>query len=425
MVNPKFAIKTLGCKVNQYEEQVLREKLLKAGFCEAGLKEADVIIVNSCSVTDQADKKTIKLIHRSKRENPYAKIIVTGCFAILDEDIRFLRAIREVYKVIPGQEKNNIVSELAPIFGLPAGTVGDKEEVSGFKGHTRVFLKIQDGCDQRCAYCKVNAIRGKGRSRDEQEILLELRRFLDKGYKEIVLTGVCLGAWTSADKKLDHLLGAICEVPGKFRIRLSSIEPNNVDSKIIDVISSSEKFCRHLHIPLQSGSSAVLKRMNRRYDAQKFYELTENLRKKMPLIGITTDVIAGFPGESEEDHLETKAFLGKVKPSRLHVFGYSDREGAISTGYPDKVRRDVVQSRVNELIELGDELQKKFCYNFVDRDVEVMVEQGSGGVFLEGYSSEYLRVRIKNSEKCTAKNELVTVKVVAVDDSAPCLLASL
>ncbi|RKY42689.1 MAG: tRNA (N(6)-L-threonylcarbamoyladenosine(37)-C(2))-methylthiotransferase MtaB [Candidatus Makaraimicrobium thalassicum] len=423
MKAPKFAIKTLGCKVNQYEEQVLRENLLRFGFQESGPGKADLFIVNSCTVTDQADRKTKKLIRRVKRENPRVKIFVTGCYAVFEEDIEELRSLPEVHRVVPGRDKMRLPHLLGPCFSGHTAGKRVEERVSGFDSHTRGFLKMQDGCDQNCSYCKVRLVRGSSRCRDEHDILDEVTRLAGKGYKEIVLTGICLGAWTgSKGQGIPDILREIDRVEGDFRVRLSSIEPNYIDDSLIETIAASRRICRHLHIPLQNGSDRILGLMNRRYTTEQFRALVRRIRKLMPLAGLTTDVIVGFPGESEMDFDRTLRFIRDIEPSRLHVFKYSDRRGTSSFRVRDKVSSIVARDRVALLIKAGDELKAEFCNKFIGREVDVLAEHRSKGVSLAGYTGEYLRTRLDGFDG--SAGNIIRVKIHSVDKNSSCLLAS-
>ena len=416
MKSPTFAIKTLGCKVNQYETQVLRENLLRFGFRESGAREADLAIINSCTVTDRADKKTVKLIRKVKRENSGAKIFVTGCYAVFAEDIKKLRSLPEVYRVVPGGDKLRLPLILSSLFGKGGSDKQVKEQVSGFDFHTRAFVKIQDGCDQNCSYCKVSLVRGPSRCRGEQDILAEMIRLVKAGYREIVLTGICLGAWRGNEGRgLPDLLKKIEGLKGDFRVRLSSIEPNHIDDALIKTIAASRKVCRHLHVPLQNGSDRILDAMNRRYTTGQFSRLVGRIRKRMPLAGLTMDVIAGFPGESEKDFKRTLKFIRKIKPSRLHVFRYSDRNGTRSFSSSGKVPLEISKNRVERLMRTGNELQAEFCAKFVNREVDVLVEQRSGRTFLEGYTGEYLRMKLNGFPGCEG-NTTIRTKVDSADE---------
>lgn len=419
----KFSIKTLGCKVNQYEEQVIRENLNSMGFSETDPSLADLFILNSCTVTGQADIKTRKLLKTIKKNNPGIKVFVTGCYAVLEKDIRTLEAMPEVDRVISGNDKAKLPLEICSDLDVKCGGVDLKNSVSGFDSHTRAFIKIQDGCDQRCAYCKVNIVRGPSTSRGVDDILEEVGRLAARGYKEMVLTGICLGSWKGpGDKDLAGLLKEIEAIEGDFRIRLSSIEPNHIDDGLIKVISSSPRFCSHFHIPLQSGSDSMLKAMRRGYNRAIFEGLVRRIRAKMPLAGITMDVIVGFPGETDQDFSLTMDFIRKIRPSRLHVFKYSDREGTPSFGMSGKVPSFVAKERVLRLIQEGEELKRAFCLDFIGKEVDVLVEGFSSSGVQEGYSGEYARVRLEGFDKY--EGQIIRVSVDEIDADRIELIAS-
>ena len=416
----KFSIKTLGCKVNQYEEQAIRENLIKYGFTEADPKEADIFILNSCTVTNEADRKSVKLMRKIKKENPSIKVFVTGCYAVLEKDIERLEAMPEVDVVINGKVKKDVPKIIAASFDAFDDKLCVKEEISSFSGHTRSFLKIQDGCDQKCSYCKVNIVRGPSRSRKEEEIINEVERLISSGHKEIVLTGICIGSWRGeGGKKLSDLLGVIDKIDKDFRVRISSIEPNHIDQELIEVMSRLNKICQHLHIPLQSGSSRMLKLMGRRYTQEDFENLVMKIRSKMPLAGITIDVIIGFPGEEEEDFTNTVDFLENIKPSRMHVFKYSDREGTVSFENENKVPVYAARRRVEKIIQMGEDFQKVFCKSFVDKEVKLLIEKIDDNI-AEGYTAEYLRVKVDASR--ARKGDIISAKVTSVDKNSPCLI---
>ena len=417
----KFAVKALGCKVNQYEEQVLRENLSQMGFEESEPGNADVFILNSCTVTDTADAKTRKLIRSVKKRNPDLKVFVTGCYAVFKDDIATLESMPEIEEVIPGKDKWKIPSIVERYLTGEKSDRPLKEEVSGFHAHTRAFLKVQDGCDQRCAYCKVNLVRGPSRSRGRGEIFEEAARLAAGGYREIVITGICLGSWRGENgERLPDLVKELDKVPGDFRIRLSSIEPNHIDGDLINVIACSGKVCRHLHVPLQSGSDRILSLMNRRYGLSDFRDIIGNVRRKMPMLGLTMDVIAGFPGETDKDFACTMDLISELVPSRLHVFKYSDRKGTPAYGYADKVPSAVSKERVERLIREGERLQAEFCEKFIGKEVEILVEERKKREYAEGYTSEYLVARIDGVD--VERGQIVRDKVTGVDKTIPCLL---
>ena len=321
--NTTFLIKTLGCKVNQYESDKIRERLAMYGFREAGAPgRADIYIINSCTVTHKADRETRRLIRHFNHLNPASKIFVAGCYAETDKDRSELSKIGGITHLIRNKEKNDIPDIIAKEFNVRDKDPSRKDRTI-FTDRDRAFLKIQDGCDNRCAYCKVSMVRGQSVSRDESEILEEIGHLVSLGFKEIVLTGVCLGAWGGEKKEpqdLSYLLRSICRVEGDFRIRLSSIEPEYVTDDLIETISLSPKICDHLHVSLQSGSDEILRLMNRKYSAKQFAVLIKRIRKRIPKCAFTTDIIVGFPGEDDRAFRETSRFLSKVRPSRDHIF---------------------------------------------------------------------------------------------------------
>jgi threonylcarbamoyladenosine tRNA methylthiotransferase MtaB len=396
-VPTKFSIKTLGCKVNQYEEQVIREKVLDMGYVETDPKDADIFILNSCTVTGEADRKTLQLIRRVKRDNPGVRVVVTGCYAVVEKDIETLRAMPEVDMVVPGKDKTRIKEFLGCLEDNARVGVFD-QGISGFSGHSRAFVKVQDGCDQRCSYCKVNIVRGPSVSRPYEDIMAEVKTLISKGYREVVLTGICIGAWkVPGHSSIAALIDNVCRIDGNFRVRVSSIEPNHIDERFIKTVSSSKKFCRHIHIPLQSGSDTILEKMKRRYTSTQFKDIVSRLRREMPFLGISTDIIVGFPGERSSDFNATREFVQQIKPSRIHVFPYSDRPGTSASRMEGRVPVQEVKNRVKILLEDGKHLQKMFCKSFIEKDIEVLVEAKSYDGAIEGYTAEYVRVRAHKS----------------------------
>ncbi len=410
-----FALRSLGCKVNQYDAQVIREDLIKAGCVESGPAEADIVLINSCTVTDQADTKTRKLIKRLKRENPSSRIFVTGCSAVFPEDMGRLKALPEVAGVISKWDEEGmsiIVDGAGPALPRPAHSINDT--VAGFKSHTRAFLKIQDGCDGACSFCKVNLVRGRSRSKKEELIISEIAGFSAAGFKEVVLTGICIGSWAGDDsRRLPELLKRIDGLGLNSRIRISSIEPDHIDDGLIRIVAGAKCVCRHFHIPLQSGSDRILKSMNRRYDAKGFSDLVGKIRALIPEAGITMDIIAGFPGETEKDFEDTYELVQRLKPSRLHVFRYSDREGTKAAAMEGKVPPGEAKARVEKLIRLGDVLQTEFSARFLGKEVEVLFEGVVSDGYVNGYTGEYVRVSSRDS--FASPGDMKKVKIGSID----------
>ncbi|MBM3252253.1 MAG: tRNA (N(6)-L-threonylcarbamoyladenosine(37)-C(2))-methylthiotransferase MtaB, partial [Candidatus Omnitrophica bacterium] len=370
----KVKLFTLGCKVNQYETQAIREDFLKKGFKEAGNTKADIYLINTCTVTQAADRKSREYIYRSKRENPNAKIIVTGCYVENDRDS--IAQIPGIDFIIANQLKDKIADiALSPqkkFFYRNQKYLDLK--ISGFAHHSRAFVKIQDGCDNRCSYCKVSLVRGPSRSRKLESIIQETRELVDNGYKEIVLTGICLGAYGKDLKpkiELSSVIENIENLDGEFRIRLSSIEAKDITDKLIQKLASSKKICRHLHIPFQSGDDKILKLMNRKYTARFYRELIKKVKKAVPEVAITTDIMVGFPGETKRHFKNTLEFLDEVSPSRMHIFSFSPRPGTAAYSLPHKIESKIVKQRLNLLKDLARDKSYEYRKKFLNRKLEV------------------------------------------------------
>ena len=430
---PTFLIKTLGCKVNQYESQAMREQLVQNNFLEkTDDTRADFYIINSCTVTRKADRDTRNLIHRFHRQNPQGKIIIAGCYAELDDDRKSLLDIPGVTHLVKNNEKHKIAEILITNSRLPAYRPGRQTDhefsISDFSDRDRAFVKIQDGCDHKCAYCKVNIVRGPSRSRPLEEILNESRRLIVKGFKEIVLTGICLGSWgkdISGGGDLPFLLQEISDIEGTFRIRLSSIEPCYVTGSLINVIKDQERICKHLHIPLQSGDDGILKLMRRPYTVRWFGRLARSLRKSIPDIAITTDMLLGFPGENEKRFMNTVRFLKSIAPSRIHVFSYSERTATPAAEYNGKVTEETKKQRVKFLTDLGSKLSINFARGFVGKKERMLVESSRDKKtnLLTGYTDRYIRVLTNGPDR--VKNSFATVRIKRVDETEHACFAHL
>lgn len=397
---------TLGCKVNQYDTQEMRERLLESGFSESlKAQPADVCLINTCTVTQKADSESLNLIRRSRRENPAAKVIVTGCLAELDGPR--IKKIDGVGLIIKNKDKDKILSFL--------NHRAKRKGITYFKGHTRAFLKIQDGCDNCCSYCKVPLVRGRSRSKPLKEIIQEADALVKNGFKEIVLTGVCLGAYgrdLKSKVSLTDVIDALEPIRGLLRIRLSSIEASDVTPDLIEKIANSTKVCRHLHIPIQSGDNSILKKMNRKYRRRDYLKLIKSLRKYIPEIAVTTDILVGFPGESENNFLNTVDLVRKIQPARVHIFPYSRREKTVAgeSSWPQIDARQI-KKRIMRLNRSALSYAINFKKKSFGRDLEVLVEGESKNFPLcwEGYTDTYIKVIFKGNKK-NLKNCLVKVR---------------
>jgi threonylcarbamoyladenosine tRNA methylthiotransferase MtaB len=419
--SPTFAIRTVGCKVNQYESQAMREALRGRGFIEVkDAPAADFYIINSCTVTGKADRETRNLIHRFHRTNPSGKVLVAGCYAEADRDRKTLAGLPGVAGLVRNTEKGRIAEIVSELFPSPAWMKGvylDKpgmEKITRFENRNRAFVKIQDGCDHRCSYCKVGLVRGPSRSRAIGEIKEEVNALAAKGFKEIVLTGICLGAWVGTGFGLPRLLKEISRSEGGFRIRLSSIEPIYVTGGLIDELRENDNVCKHLHIPLQSGDDTILRLMRRPYSTKKYLGLVTRLRKRIPDIALTTDVLVGFPGEGKAHFKNTLRFINEIRPSRMHVFCYSKREGTPAAKLAADPDKKTAKERARILTELGKGLSMDFAGSFIGKIQNVVIENHRDGKsgFLTGYTGRYVRVLVDGPD--SLKNKLAAVRITAV-----------
>lgn len=421
-LSKRFYIHTLGCKVNQYESQAMREILLKAGFKECLAKDiADIYIINTCTVTHHADRESRYLVGMFHRANPKAKIIVAGCFVEKNaEEISFLPGVAHIVRNSDKGRIDKILNEEKLISGEAQADLA----VTGFKGHTKAFLKIQDGCENRCSYCKVSLVRGALKSKPIDKIVEEVEGLASNGFKEIILTGICLGAWGKdifpsgmaesvgmKEAALVDVLRAIDKINGDFRIRLSSIEPKYVTDELIKFIAASKRMCHHLHIPLQSGDDEILKRMNRPYLTAEYLSMVEKLRSAMDDIALSTDVMVGFPGEGDVNFSNTLNFIKKILPARTHIFTYSRRDDTPAATMDGEVSDDVAKRRYQSLRTAS--LMSSYTYRsrFENRELKVLVEtkrdRNSG--LLTGYSDNYIRIAFNGTDELMGK--IVSVRV--------------
>ena len=393
----KFNIITLGCKVNSYESNFMKEALVKNGFSFCNLNEkCDILILNTCTVTDTSDKKSLKEVRRLKRENPNAILVVCGCSVQNDKTKYDNLGINILMGNI---NKSNIVSIIEKYLDdkTPVEYVAKTRDLPfenmevDISDHTRAYIKIEDGCDNFCSYCIIPFVRGKKRSKDFSLVLREVQHLANNGYKEIVLTGIDTGGYESNGKNLTDLIHEMSKINGIERIRQSSIEITQINEKFINELKNNNKICDHIHIPLQSGSDSILKLMNRKYDLKYFFDKIDMIRSVRPDISITTDVIVGFPGETEEMFLETMETCKKINFSKIHAFPYSERKGTKASMMDGKVPESVKHERVKKLLELSEKLEKSYYDKFKGKNKDVLIEEvnefGS-----KGHTSNYLMV---------------------------------
>ena len=393
----KFNIITLGCKVNSYESNFMKEALVKNGFSFCNLNEkCDILILNTCTVTDTSDKKSLKEVRRLKRENPNAILVVCGCSVQNDKTKYDDLGINILMGNI---NKSNIVSIIEKYLDdkTPVEYVAKTRDLPfenmevDVSDHTRAYIKIEDGCDNFCSYCIIPFVRGKKRSKDFSLVLREVQHLANNGYKEIVLTGIDTGGYESNGKDLTDLICEMSKINGIERIRQSSIEITQINDKFINELKNNNKICDHIHIPLQSGSDSILKLMNRKYDLKYFFDKIDMIRSVRPDISITTDVIVGFPGETEEMFLETMETCKKINFSKIHAFPYSERKGTKASMMDGKVPESVKHERVKKLLELSDSLEKSYYDKFKGNKLDVLIEEVSESGS-KGHTSNYLMV---------------------------------
>lgn len=399
----KAASFALGCKVNQYESEAIAELFAEKGYEIVGIdEEADVYVINTCTVTNFGDKKSRQLIRKVKRQNENAIVAVVGCYA--QTAPKELMEIAGVNLVIGTKDRAQIV-EMVEQYDRANGVenhVSDimKERVfeplsiQKLANRTRAYLKIQDGCSQYCSYCIIPYARGPIRSREPQEVVAEVKRLAENGFKEVVLTGIHVASYGKdrRDTSLLDILKQVHEVEGIERIRFSSIEPNVVTEEFAQTMATLPKVCDHFHLSLQSGCDKTLKEMNRKYDTEKYRQAAATLRKYLPKVALTTDIIVGFPGETEEDFRKSYAFAEEIGFAKIHVFPYSPKRGTPAAARKDQLLNAVKAERSHTLIQLSDRMAAEFLADAVGTDAEVLYERAVGDGIYEGHTTNYMKV---------------------------------
>ena len=419
----KVAFHTLGFKVNTYESNAMLKIFNEAGYQEVDFKQvADVYVINTCTVTNTGDSKSRQMIRKAIRKNPKATICVVGCYSqTAPEEIE---KIEGVGVVLGTQYRSDIVKYVDE--HLETGEMVIKVDnvmnlrkfedlnIDRFK-NTRAFLKIQDGCNNFCTYCIIPYARGRVRSRQKESVLNQAQRLVDNGYVEIVLTGIHTAGYGEDldDYSFYELLVDLVKIKGLKRLRISSIETSQISDEIIDLIGSNEIIVDHLHVPLQAGSDATLKRMNRKYTTAEYLEKINKIRSYLPNIAFTTDVIVGFPGETDEEFEETYNFIKQVNYSELHVFPYSPRKNTPAAKMKDQVNDQIKHERANRLLQLSKELNHEFALKQIGKTLKVLFEKRDGE-YLIGHAGDYLKVKVKTADNLIG--EIVTIKIDKYDE---------
>ena len=419
MNKKKIKIVSLGCKVNQYESEAVLEQFKEEGYQLAKDDErADVVVVNTCSVTSVADSKSRQRINREIKENPGAIVCAMGCYSQVGYET--LRKINGL-SIIVGTDKRNKIYDYVKEYEQSNKQIVDiansrefknfeNQKLSYYTDNVRVYLKIQDGCNNFCSYCIVPYTRGRVRSRQKEDVLNEANRFASNGYKELVLTGIHTAAYGQdlGDYNFDDLLEDLIQIKGIERIRISSIEDSEITDRFVQLLKENKKIVNHIHIPLQSGCDTVLKRMNRKYDTKYFASSIQKLREVAPDIAITSDVIVGFPGETEEEFETTYNFIKDLNLTQLHVFPYSVRQGTLAAKMPNQISPKIKKERVKKLIDLSDNLYQNYIKNYLGETVDVLVESEREG-YLIGHTPNYLKVAFKGEKNLI--NQIVPVRI--------------
>lgn len=427
MENKKVTFITLGCKVNQYETNAMCEKFINKGYEVVEKEEkADIYIVNTCTVTNMSDRKSRQMLRRVKEINEKAIIVACGCYAQVAKEE--LEKIDEIDIVLGNNEKKNIVDYVEKYIKeknkiIEIEDVMQKRDFVDFgevtyTEKTRAVIKVQDGCDRFCSYCIIPYARGRVRSRKPEHIIKEIENIAKQGIKEVVITGIHLASYGKDFEEnigLIDLLEEINKIDGIVRIRLGSLEPKIITEEFMQRLIKLEKICHHFHLSLQSGCDNTLKRMNRKYTTSEFEEIVQRLRKYYNDVILTTDIIVGFPGETEEDFETTYNYLKKINFYKMHVFPYSPRKGTVAAKMPDQIQGDVKEKRSKKLIELSNENQKQYNQNLIGKDVEVLFEEKNKEGYYKGHTQNYILVEYKTDEELENKIVKVNIKKAEVE----------
>ena len=412
----KVGICSLGCKVNIYESELVTNILKNNNYTVVDFEDkADIYIINTCSVTNESDKKSRKMINRAKKNNPAAIIIVMGCYSQVnaeDIDVDIVLGNKDKSKIveiieeyIKTKQKKKIIYDLTKVDF-------EKMEITNFDSHTRAFVKIQDGCNAFCSYCIIPYVRGRVRSKDPEDVIKEVTTLVEKGYKEIVLTGIHTGRYgTDINTTLEELLNKLVNIPNIYRIRLSSIEINEITPGIKELLKENKVMAKHLHIPLQSGSNKILKLMNRRYNKEEFLSMVDNLRD-IPDISLTTDLIVGFPNEGEEEFNETIDTLKKIGFTKIHTFPYSKRKGTPAAIMDNQVSPEEKKKRVHRILDLSNRYEHNFYESKIGKIYDGVVEVHSNGTTIV-HTSNFIPVIIND---IVEEGTIVDVKIEKVEN---------
>jgi len=421
---------TLGCKVNLYDTEAVLKTFTDSGYKVVDFDEyADVYVINTCSVTNMADKKSRQMVRRAKAKNSNAIVAAMGCSSQLTPEKykqiganvvigtsargKILESIQNIQNNGISQNKN--IEYVEDIFKEKSFGISSVDNITD---RTRAFLKIQEGCNGFCTFCIIPHVRGFSRSRNFDDTIVQAKRFVSAGYKEIVVAGIHVASYGKdlESKNLIDVLKELCKIDGIVRVRLSSVEPNVVNDDFLEFVQQNPKFCDHMHLALQSASPRILKLMNRKYTPNDYELAVKNLRKVLPDINITTDIIAGFPSETEDEHKETYDFIKYVSLSSVHVFPFSPKYGTVAAKMPNQLSNEIKNRRTKEIILLASKLERDFYSRFVGKNMDVLIENMDVSGFAQGKTTNYINVAMMNNKERTIVNEIVNASIVSFGD---------
>jgi threonylcarbamoyladenosine tRNA methylthiotransferase MtaB len=420
----KVALYTLGCRVNKYETEAITEAFLKHGYMVVDFDSfADVYIINTCTVTNMSDKKSRQMIRRVKKINPEAVVAAVGCYAqVAPEEVSKIHGV----DIIVGTKDKDKLAKIVDDFLVDKKQIIHVEDILNFRefeeieideyqDKTRAFLKIQDGCDRYCSYCLIPYARGPVRSREPQNIINEVKKLSRNGFKEIILSGIHVASYGKDLKNVSliDIIEKINNINGIERIRIGSVEPMFFKTDVIERLSKIDKFCPHFHLSLQSGCDATLERMNRKYTTEEYFNTVKAIRQYFLEASITTDIIVGFPGETDDEFNTTYEFLKQIKLSKMHIFKFSPRKGTKAEAFVNQISPEVKEVRSNALLELDREYEKTFISKYLGREMKVLFEHGISGIF-NGYTTNYVKVSVKSDVDLAGT--LQNVKLIDVEN---------
>lgn len=419
----KIAFTTLGCKVNMYDTEAMAELFSQKGYEITDFDNvADIYVINTCTVTNFGDKKSRQIIRRAKKHNPNAIAVATGCYAqVAPDELAKIDGLNIIIGTKNRSQVVDIIENYQPEYGVQNCVSNIMEErefepltINKLENRTRAYIKIQEGCNRYCSYCIIPYARGPVRSRKPEDVIAEVKRLADNGFKEVVLTGIHVASYGAELKTitLADIIEQVHKIDGIERIRFSSMEPKAITDDFVERMSKLDKVCHHYHLSLQSGCDNTLKQMNRRYTADEYAMACQRLRDKFDDVAITTDIIVGFPGESDEDFNECCEFAHRVKLAKIHVFPYSPKKGTPAAVMPNQISPDVKNKRSKIMLDISSELNAEFMSKYIGKEVEVLFETTDKDGYFEGHTSNYIKVLVKTDEDL--KNQLRTVKLTQI-----------